>query len=894
MMVVMKRLLYLLSLIALLRPLSSAASNELFMSDVIFTPQGTGELRLHISNASDITAFQMILHLPEGIVCRDAALTARAAKDHRVACSQREDGSWFVGCWSASNQTFALDRGEVCTLLLAKDISVYAGRYACDAAQMTLFFSDGGRTTGTGTATAAIYVGTTPSAESEYEWMPESSPSQVYTITNTASALMLRCDDATGCLTAVKGSNPDADSGFFIEPALDREGNRWYLRSLSGHYLTPIMEDGVAKLKLAATPERDAAFRMTETGRGEYGLCFAWDEESIWMQFQGKYDPVVTAGVQDATSGWRLKAIPEECPKAYIAHLLETAGTQVGLTQCASDMNLRLLIHSIQRAIEGSETVADADSLINALSVAVKAAQHSFACGDTSIADVPWGVPETFPTGDYAVFVEEDAHDVRFLSSSEDSLFLSPMPTAFTAEVKNLYYNPLSDRYALRLSGADATDEGDYLACSPTMDSLFIGSRDMGEALRIWGIMPLAEAIRRYMSLEGKCGTNIHWRYETETSTLFLNGTGRTTYYTAADQTPWHLYSSQIRHVVLAGEITQLGSWLFAGCSALTRLSVTAKTPAGYEATTFDGVPDGLQIFAVYPSGYTHFLDGCTAQPIATLRDSYTYTAKPAIPEVACDFPATVQTTAMQTDVGEYSASGSFRVTIEGKTYAFAATCPYRILPAGIIATTRAYSRNYGAANPTFYVTFEGFLGDDNEKTIIATRPTATCTADKKSPVGEYAITLSGGEIQNPNYTWHYRPSVLHVKEAPLRVIADDATRQQGEANPPLTYHCSGFVNDEDESVFTERPVLTTDADEESTPGKYYIVVSEGYAPNYSLRYYSGILTVEPSANVHPEIDELDDTIMHDLSGRSVEKIEGYQTTLQGMFIVNGKKKLIK
>lgn len=91
----MKRLLFVLSLIALLHPLSSMATNELFMSDVVFTSQGTGELSLYISNASEVTAFQITLHLPEGIVCRDASLTERAAEFYTIPPKENHDNSWI-------------------------------------------------------------------------------------------------------------------------------------------------------------------------------------------------------------------------------------------------------------------------------------------------------------------------------------------------------------------------------------------------------------------------------------------------------------------------------------------------------------------------------------------------------------------------------------------------------------------------------------------------------------------------------------------------------------------------------------------------------------------------------------------------------------------------------
>lgn len=880
----MKRLLY--TLLLLLPLLPAQASNELYLSDVFFSSQDKGDLSIHIADAWEVTAFQLEMDLPDGVSCTGVELSERAAADHTAAVSRRYDGSWFVGCWSMTNQTFTLDRGSICTLHLACDYSVEWGTYEIEA-KTILLFPDGGRVTGT--AVANGFIGTGSASEVEGTWMPEQSFGQAYRITHGATRLLLQGDVKKCQLSAVKQIETDSDGTFFLEPALDLDGTRFYLRSLSGYYLSSASEK--ENTFSGSTGEGFASFAMTETGEGVYGFCSGENGRGGWLKLQeGVPGTLVTSGIKDASADWKLESVDRPCPKEYIEHLLGTAATNVGLTSSSSDIELRLAMHDIRRSIENSAFIPDADSLIDRLYGAVKAARRSYLHGDTSIAEVPWGSPETFPSGEYAVYVEDDQHIAHFLSFDGGRLCLSNMPSAFAMPIKDLFYNPVTDRYALRLSGEEGTEEGCYVAFVGVNDSVGYASRSAGEDLRVWIIMPLAEAVERFMTVKGKCGSNIAWHFDVGTGMLVLTGSGRTTYYPAAEKTPWYLYRGLIKHVVLAGDIQQLGTWLFAGCSALSRLTVTAKTPMGFESTTFDTVPTGLQIFALYPTAYSHFLEGCETHYLATMQEEYTYTGKPAMPACVCDFPATVQARSMGTTVGEYSTSASFTVVIEGQKYSFMANSSYRIYPAGIIATTREYTKTYGAANPNFYVVLEGFLGKDDEASVVLSRPTASCVADKKSPVGEYEITFSGGEIKNPNYTWDYRPSVLRVNEARLMVTADDATRLQGEANPEFTFHCSGFVNGEDVSVFTSLPVLTTDADERSVPGKYYINVSEGCAPNYSLRYYSGILTVEPSAEVHPMKAAEENPVFYDLTGKLVEDSE--KSSMHGIYIVGGKKVL--
>ena len=882
----MKRKLLILSLTLLMPLLPLKAASELFLGDVSFTTAQTGEMALFITNASDITAFQFVLELPDGIRCESAHITNRATDSHRIAVSQRQDGRWFVGCWSSSDQPFTLDYGPIGTLTLSCSGNNLANTYEVAATEVLLLSPDGSKSTST--ASVTLHTDAGASNDKADGWISPRSPGQAYRITNNTATLMLKCNATTGKLTAVTLKEPQEGSLFFIEPALDRDDNTYYLRSRSGYVLSSLDTKTNTLTAGANTP---LPLRVTETGESEYGFCIANDDAQHWMTLpKSSTGTPVTAGTLAAASCWHLERIDAACPNDYLKHLLLTASTAVGLTQSSADLELRRVIHILQRASEKGDEVTEADSLINALTDAVKAARRSFREGDTSIADVPWGDAEDFPNGDYAVFVEDNDQYARFLSSSDDTLSLEDVPSAFTYPIKDLFYNPLTDRYAIRLSGEETSDEGCYLTCNDSRDTLLRAARSEGEALRIWGIMPLTEAIEKFTTVKGKCGTNITWRYDAASSTLLLSGTGRTSYYTAADKTPWHLYAHLITHIVLAGDIQQLGTWLFAGCTALQRLTVTAKTPAAYESNTFDGVPAGLLIRALNPSGYTHYIEGCDTQYIATLQDTYTYTGQPAEPVAVCDFPATIQVATMKTEVGDYTASASFSVAIEGKTYTFTATCPYSIKPARLIASTREYSKTYGATNPTFYLTLEGFIGTDSEATIVKGRPTITCLADKRSPVGDYPITISGGELKDKNYTWDYRPSVLHVKEARLLVIANDTTRVEGDANPVFTFRCSGFVNDEDERVFDTLPLLTTDADEDSAPGDYEITISGGHAQNYYLRYNFGTLTVTPStALILPERDA-ENPMVYDLMGRPVGTLNALSSHLQGIYLINGNK----
>jgi hypothetical protein len=83
------------------------------------------------------------------------------------------------------------------------------------------------------------------------------------------------------------------------------------------------------------------------------------------------------------------------------------------------------------------------------------------------------------------------------------------------------------------------------------------------------------------------------------------------------------------------------------------------------------------------------------------------------------------------------------------------------------------------------------------------------------------------------------------VHKALITVTADNASRKYGEPNPIFTCWYSGFVNDEDYTVLTNVPVVTTNATETSLPGVYNLTRGNGAGMNYDFIYVTGKLTID-------------------------------------------------
>ena len=88
------------------------------------------------------------------------------------------------------------------------------------------------------------------------------------------------------------------------------------------------------------------------------------------------------------------------------------------------------------------------------------------------------------------------------------------------------------------------------------------------------------------------------------------------------------------------------------------------------------------------------------------------------------------------------------------------------------------------------------------------------------------------------------REYTLTIGKAALTITANDCTKVEGEENPELTVSYEGFVNDDDASVLTQQPTITTEATTESPVGSYSITVNGAEADNYDISYVTGTLTV--------------------------------------------------
>ncbi|MGA2175973.1 MAG: MBG domain-containing protein [Verrucomicrobiota bacterium] len=169
------------------------------------------------------------------------------------------------------------------------------------------------------------------------------------------------------------------------------------------------------------------------------------------------------------------------------------------------------------------------------------------------------------------------------------------------------------------------------------------------------------------------------------------------------------------------------------------------------------------------------------------------------------------------------------------------------VTTASLVVTASYQTRVYGATNPTFTATFNGFVNGQTSSVLGGTL-SVTSPADPASPTGTYPI-IPGG-LSASNYLISYANGTLTVSQAALTVTANPAARSYGATNPVFSATISGFVNGDNTNVISGQAALSTSAGVSSPVGTYGILAAQGNlsAVNYTFSFNNGTLTVTPAS----------------------------------------------
>lgn len=326
-----------------------------------------------------------------------------------------------------------------------------------------------------------------------------------------------------------------------------------------------------------------------------------------------------------------------------------------------------------------------------------------------------------------------------------------------------------------------------------------------------------------------------------------------------------------LKKVYMPNTIKTIGSGAFIGCGNLTSLIIPESVekfldggfptffncnlfreiiylpttaPQKWTATSKTYVPD-LQSY----SSPSHSMnDAHVIEMISFADNEFTYTGQAPTTTWTNNvegYTASLSMSALNGDVGNHEELIPVTFTKGDESFTANVVYRYTVKPVKIIAKVTNVSREYGEENPQFSISYSGFISGENES-VITTQPTISTTATKTSNVGEYPITISGGEAAN--YEFEYEPGVLTITKAPLSAKVKDETKVYGAKNPSFSIEYYGLKNNETVPTWSRSPSFQTSAKQSSGVGQYTVEAINGVPINYELgEITSGTLTITPA-----------------------------------------------
>ncbi|ABQ24971.1 beta strand repeat-containing protein [Geotalea uraniireducens] len=282
-------------------------------------------------------------------------------------------------------------------------------------------------------------------------------------------------------------------------------------------------------------------------------------------------------------------------------------------------------------------------------------------------------------------------------------------------------------------------------------------------------------------------------------------------------------------HIVAAGgatiTATQAGDANYNAASAQTLALTVSKATITVTADNKSRAYGATD--PVFTATYSGFVKGEGATVI-TGTSSFTTSATAASPQGSYSITPVVSglTAANYTFA---AANGTLAVGLVSQTITF------NPLPAktyGDATFTLAASGGISGNSLTYSSSDTSVAAISGATVTIVGSGTTTITADQTGTTGAYATATA--------------QQSLTVNKTTITVTANSATRQYNSANPALTASYSGFVNNEDATVISGTPTVTTTATPASPVGSYPVTVALGTltAVNYDFTFVSGTLGV--------------------------------------------------
>ena len=245
---------------------------------------------------------------------------------------------------------------------------------------------------------------------------------------------------------------------------------------------------------------------------------------------------------------------------------------------------------------------------------------------------------------------------------------------------------------------------------------------------------------------------------------------------------------SGLTSVTIPNSVTSIiGSYAFKNCTNLTSVISEIEEPSDFNIYAFQNISSTCTLTVPYGTKDAYFDKGWSESVfkggIVELdnrnEQSMELASLPA--KTYGDAAYTLPATTTQGLALTWSSGNTNVATISGNTLTvkgagtaaitasqagneeykpFSKEFTLTVAKAPLTITVNDATKNVGDANPAFTASYEGFVGDD-DASVLTAQPTFTTEANENSPVGTYAIVVSGAEAAN--YEINYVNGTLTV-----------------------------------------------------------------------------------------------------------------------------------
>ncbi len=225
----------------------------------------------------------------------------------------------------------------------------------------------------------------------------------------------------------------------------------------------------------------------------------------------------------------------------------------------------------------------------------------------------------------------------------------------------------------------------------------------------------------------------------------------------------------------LAGFVNSDSASVVSGAPALSTTATASSSAGAYPITVSTGSLAAANYSFLYVNGTLTIQQAAATISVGNIPSSAVYGGS---------FTATYAYSGTGTPTESVASSTTTVCTVSGNTvkYVGTGTCTlqasagattnnaavkgvlqsFSVSKATLTVTATNASRAFGAANPTFAVTYSGFVNSDTSA-VLSGSPTVTTTATTTSLPGTYPITASQGTLAAANYTFTFVNGTLTV-----------------------------------------------------------------------------------------------------------------------------------